>query len=381
MARASVATVTQMIKRYFDRSPIPIRTVFLGAFLLAVLFVFTSFIHRTGMGTHPDRFDWLQVAPIPFLNFFTWALLVPLVYQMLLKWPLNVRPIWHKVLVHILLGMLLGVFQEIVTNAIYLNILAYAGRFQWSSDTLNMTLLHLPGGVLQRMMEYWLLLVILMYMESNRQVNEKRTQLLELQNQLQETRLNALKKQLQPHFLFNALNTASALMDEDVNSARAVLVRLGQFLRTTLEEERLDRVPLLREVDNASDYLGIEAMRFRDRLQVLYSIDHDCYGVMVPNLILQPLVENSVKHGPDAMSDPVRIEIKAMRVDGRVRLSVWDDGKGCDDVDGALSTAGIGLRNVRQRLDLMYGKRYSFMVESPQGRGFRVSMDLPVEHD
>ena len=368
-----------MMKRYFDQGPVPIRTVFLWAFLLAVLFVFTSFIHRTGVGMHPERFDWLSVAPIPFLNFFAWALLFPLVYQLLRRWPLNSKPRIQKVLVHLGAGIGLGILQEAVTNFIYFNILAYAGRFEWSLEAAQNVLLHLPGGILQRMMEYWLLVVILMYIESSRQIAEKRTQLLQLQNQLQAAELNSLKKQLQPHFLFNALNTVSSLMEEDVSAAQDVLSRLGEFLRTTLETERVERVPLLHEVDTASHYLAIEAVRYKDRLQISYKISNDCHDALVPSLILQPLVENSVKHGPDSSSEPMKVELEAMLVGGRVKLIVADDGKGCTDPEAALERGGIGLRNVRQRLALLYGASGNFGVSSEGGLGFKVTIELPYE--
>jgi two-component system LytT family sensor kinase len=364
---------------YFKRTPFPMRTVFFWAFLLAVLFVFTSFIHRTGVGLHPEKFDWISVAPIPFLNFFAWALLVPYVYQVLLRWPLNVKPRVGKVLIHILIALLLGLIQEVITNFLYFDLLAYADRFIWSYDAVRDVLLHLPGGVLQRFMEYWLLLVILMYVESNRQVGEKRSQLLLLQNQLQAAELNSLKKQLQPHFLFNALNTVSSLMEDNVEAAQDVLIRLGQLLRTTLDEDRLNRVPLLHELDTASHYLAIESVRYKDRLKVVYSVTNDCHDAQVPNLILQPLVENSVKHAASTTSDQVSVEIKAQRNGDMVQLTLSDDGKGCADIAAAMEHGGIGLRNVRQRLALIYGDKSRFEVTSPNGKGFVVRIELPYE--
>ncbi len=371
--------LTMVLRRYFERSPIPIRTVFLWAVLLAVLYVITAFIGRTGMGRYPERFDWLGVAPIPFLNFLTWALLVPLVNIILSRWPLVIGRMLPQVLVHLALGLLLGAVQEVFTNVIYISILAYAERFVWTVDNAKEVLISLPGGVLQRTMEYWVLLVLLMYARSNKQVAEKRTQPLELENKLQEAELNSLKKQLQPHFLFNALNTVSSLMEEDVEAAQDVLIRLGQLLRTTLDESRLDQVPLLHELDTASHYLAIEAVRYKDRLQVVYTVSNDCHDAIVPNLILQPLVENSVKHGVSGTSEPVRVEVKAWREADRIRLAVIDDGRGCPDVEKALTHGGIGLRNVQQRVKLIYGENGSFRVMSPGGQGFQVHLELPYE--
>jgi LytS/YehU family sensor histidine kinase len=168
-------------------------------------------------------------------------------------------------------------------------------------------------------------------------------------------------------------------MEENVEAAQDVLVRLAEFLRTTLREERVDRVPLLHELGTASHYLEIEAVRFKDRLRVVYSIANDCHHAMVPNLILQPLVENAVKHGSDTSNEHFCIEIMAERSGDRLRLSVQDDGRGCQDVDAALASGGIGLRNVGQRIALMYGPSGAFQVLSPGSRGFSVVLEMPFE--
>lgn len=355
------------------------RTVFLAAGLLSVLFVFTSFIGRTELGTHIFRFDWWIQAPIPFLNFFTWALVLPLVNRWAKRWPLNARPLWRPILFHFGLGLVLCSFHETFTNIMYILVLHESGRMPWRPEMLNGVLLSLPGGIVQRLMEYWLLLVLLMYTESRRQVRAERTRVLQLQNELQTTQLLSLKKQLQPHFLFNTLNTVSALMDVDNKSARTVLSRLGQLLRTTLDEERHETVPLIHEVDYVGNYLDIETIRFKDRLQVRYDIPSECQNAMVPGMMLQPLVENSIKHGLDATSDEVCITIAARRDHDLIHLEVSDNGKGCPDVSKVLSNGGIGLRNVKERITLLHGPKGKFQVRSEDGHGFQVSITMPYE--
>jgi LytS/YehU family sensor histidine kinase len=212
-------------------------------------------------------------------------------------------------------------------------------------------------------------------------MRERHTQLLKLKNELQVSQLNALKKQLQPHFLFNTLNTVSALMDEDINGARKVLSRLGGLLRVTLDSTQRDKVRLDREIDHVANYLGIESVRFRDRLQVSYDIPADLGSALVPSMVLQPLVENAIKHGPDATYEPVRIAVSARLRDERLELQVSDNGKGCSDVIGAMTNGGIGLRNVRDRLQLLHGENARFQIESPQGRGFNVILSFPLERD
>lgn len=367
------------IRSYFGDSPVPMRTVFLAAGLLSVLFVFTSFIGRTHMGMELHLFDWWMQAPIPFLNFFTWALVLPLVHRWSKRWPLKGRPLWKPILLHFVFGLLLCTVHEIFTNTLYILILNSGGRIVWHPNMLGDVLLSLPGGIVQRFMEYGVLLVLLMYMETHRQVREERTRVLQLQNELQTTQLLALKKQLQPHFLFNTLNTVSALMDEDTKSARTVLSKLGQLLRITLDEERREKVTLIHEVDHVGNYLGIEAIRFKDRLQVRYDIPSECQNALVPSMVLQPLVENSIKHGLDATSADVCITIEAQRNAHDLVLTVSDNGRGCSDVPLALAEGGIGLRNVRERLSLLHGPDGRFHVTSQNGKGFHVMISLPFE--
>lgn len=367
------------IRSYIGSSPIPMRTVFFAAGLLSVLFVFTSFIGRTELGTHLSQFDWWIQAPIPFLNFFTWALVLPLVNRWAKHWPLNIRPLWRPILFHFGLGLLICSFHEVFTNVLYIFILQESGRMSWQPGMLNGALLSLPGGIVQRFMEYWLLLVLLMYVESRRQVRAERTRVLQLQNELQTTQLLSLKKQLQPHFLFNTLNTVSALMDVDNKSARTVLSRLGQLLRTTLDEEQHETVTLIHEVDYVGNYLDIETIRFRDRLQVRYDIPSECQNAMVPGMMLQPLVENSIKHGLDATNDEVCIIIAAKRIKDSLHLEISDNGKGCPDISKVLSNGGIGLRNVKDRITLLHGPRGKFQVRSDHGHGFHVLIMMPYE--
>ena len=367
------------IRRYIGSSPIPMRTILLAAALLSVLYVFTSFIGRTELGTHLSQFDWWIQAPIPFLNFFTWALVLPLVSRWAKRWPLNTRPLWRPILFHFGLGLILCTFHEIFTNFLYVIILHESGRMIWHSEMLGRLLLTLPGGIVQRFMEYWLLLVLLMYTESRRQVRAERTRVLQLQNELQTSQLLSLKKQLQPHFLFNTLNTVSALMEVDNRSARKVLSRLGQLLRTTLDEEQHETVTLIHEVDYVGNYLDIETIRFKDRLKVRYDISSECQNAMVPGMMLQPLVENSIKHGLDATSDEVCITISARRDNDTIQLEVSDNGRGCPDVSKVLSNGGIGLRNVKERITLLHGSKGQFQIRSEDGQGFHISIIMPYE--
>jgi signal transduction histidine kinase len=369
--------------RYFQRSPIPYRIILFAAVVLATLFLVQAYMHHyvyaelKGMGP----FMWLREIPPPYLNFLFWALLTPLVFSALLRWPFSSRPLWKVIVLHAGLGLLIGALHEVVTSALYYTILWSQNDFEFTSEYINWTVQALPPAILSRFMEYWILVVVLVAVDNAREMRERQTQLLRLKNELQVSQLNALKKQLQPHFLFNTLNTVSALMDEDISGARKVLSRLGGLLRVTLNNTQRDKVRLDRELDYIGNYLGIESVRYRDRLKVTYDIPGELSAAVVPSMVLQPLVENAIKHGPDATNDQVGITVTASRRDERVELMVSDNGKGCADVINAMNNGGIGLRNVHDRMRLLYGDDARFELTSPHGRGFNVTLSFPLEFD
>ena len=367
---------------YFSRVPVRYRTVVITALVLATLFLFQAYMHYYVYKDLKEmgEFRWEREAPVPYLNFIFWALLCPLVYSILQRWPFSTRPLGKVLLIHMGLGFAIAAFHEVVTSSIYYGILQSMDEFDIMDPKYRSWAYHaLAPAIFTRTMEYWLLMGVLGAMDNARMRREEHEQLLKLRNELQVTQLNALKKQLQPHFLFNTLNTVSALMDEHAGDARKVLSRLGQLLRMTLDKTQRDKVGLEHELDHIRNYLDIESIRFRDRLTVDYDVPVNLMNAQVPSMVLQPLVENSIKHGPDATNDRVAISVRAERHDGQLRLIVQDNGKGCRDVHKAMTEGGIGLRNVSERLRLLYGGASTMTVDSPGGQGFTVRIDLPLE--
>ncbi|MBK8226071.1 MAG: histidine kinase [Flavobacteriales bacterium] len=367
---------------YFRRVPIRYRTVIITAAVLATLFLFQAYMHHFVYKDLKDmgEFRWWREAPVPYLNFFFWALLCPLVYIIFQRWPFTTRPLGPVIAVHIGFGFLIAAFHEVVTSSIYYSILQSLGEFDFSDPKYRDWAYHaLLPAIFTRTMEYWVLMGVLVALDSARLRRVEHEQLLRVKNELQATQLSALKKQLQPHFLFNTLNTVSALMDEHIGDARKVLSRLGQLLRITLDQSRADKVALEQEIDYVRNYLDIESIRFRDRLLVRYDVPPDLMKAQVPGLVLQPLVENAIKHGTDSSHERVEITVRAQRVDGRLALMVADNGKGCRDVHKAMSNGGIGLRNVRERMRLLYGDAGNLMISSPEGIGFTATVNLPLD--
>ncbi|HTL67640.1 MAG TPA: sensor histidine kinase [Lacunisphaera sp.] len=206
-----------------------------------------------------------------------------------------------------------------------------------------------------------------------REARERRLEAAELGALLQQAQLQALRSQLNPHFLFNTLHSIAELIHENPRLAEQMLLQLGELLRKSLKTQSLE-VPLGEEIDFIRSYLAIEQMRLGPRLELVWSVDPAVLAARVPSLILQPLVENAVRHGTAATAGPSRLAISAARADGELRLEVRDNGPGLD-ADAGNNGAGIGLANTRARLERLYGDRASFRLTNDDG--LVVSMSLP----
>jgi len=204
-----------------------------------------------------------------------------------------------------------------------------------------------------------------------RRGQERERQALQLTAHLTQARLDALTMQIQPHFLFNALNSIAALVHKDADAADEMIGALSEFLRCTLHGSARHEVPLVEELEYVRRYLAVEQVRFGDRLQCETDLSPETSGALVPMLILQPLVENAVRHGLRAATGPARIAIAVRREGGELRISVSDNGAGL----GESSAEGIGLTNTRARLRELHGD--AGRVEIRTGNGCTVEVVLP----
>ncbi len=199
---------------------------------------------------------------------------------------------------------------------------------------------------------------------------------------LLEARLDALQRQINPHFLFNTLNSIASLVRVKPELAREMTVKLANILRALLKDHDT-YVPLSHELSFTDDYLDIEVVRFgADKLRVEKEIDPQTLSVMVPSILLQPLIENSIKHGLEPRIHGGTVTLRSRLEGDRVRIEVADDGVGIGNrPQGALKRegAGIGMKNVRERLEVLYGNQAEFNVVSSPGRGTLVSIELPAE--
>jgi hypothetical protein len=199
----------------------------------------------------------------------------------------------------------------------------------------------------------------------------------QLEGRLAEARLQVLRMQLHPHFLFNTLNAVSALMHKDVRLADRMICRLGELLRATLEEPGDQEVTLRRELEFLRPYLEIEQTRLGSRLAVRVDVDDELLDARLPYLLLQPLVENAIRHGLAPRSAPGRLEVRAGRWGDRLVLEVADNGLGIRVPPDGPFREGIGLSNTRARLQALYGDEQSLCLRPAPGGGLVVTVTLP----
>jgi LytS/YehU family sensor histidine kinase len=224
---------------------------------------------------------------------------------------------------------------------------------------------------------YWALVGLAHAMMFRAEARERTLRTAQLEAQLAQAQLQALQRQLQPHFLFNTLQTISALVHRDVNEADRMIERLGDLLRMTLRAGDLTEVPLSVELEHVRHYAAIEEANMGARLKIDIDAAPDVLSTPVPSLLLQPLVENAVRHGVAPRANGGRVAIKAWGENETLYLRVEDNGVGLR----GQSRTGIGLQNTRQRLEQAYGGRQHFSIESGADGGVVASIRLPRRSD
>jgi two-component system LytT family sensor kinase len=198
------------------------------------------------------------------------------------------------------------------------------------------------------------------------------------QQLLLKARMDALSRQINPHFLFNTLNTVSALIRFDPDNARGVVLKLSNILRRLLRKHETF-VPLREELEFIDDYLDIEVARFgRDNLDIIKHIDEETLEAFVPSMLLQPIVENCLKHGLAPKLDGGKIQLRTTNRDGRLHIEIEDNGVGISEEKMPhVYVEGIGLSNVRERLRVLYGADFHLQIESRTGLGTLIKIDIP----
>jgi Histidine kinase len=231
-------------------------------------------------------------------------------------------------------------------------------------------------------LSYWFGLLLVLGARTYLDLRDHKLRVAQLEGETVRARLQALRMQLHPHFLFNTLHSVSGLIDSRPTVARQIIVRLGDLLRRSLRDGGSDLLPLAREIDFVRNYLEIQQLRFPDRLRFTIHIEPAVNEAMVPGLVLQPLAENAVVHGASEEDERVQVTIEARQVIDSMRLERWLElsvhNTGNAHAEGAGSGAHIGIGNTRERLRALYGERCSVELSEPPQGGFLARLRIPL---
>jgi sensor histidine kinase YesM len=336
--------------------------------VLAVSYAASSVVSARAEG-HPG--GWFRPLVWTFLDFYLWMLLTPLV-----AWlgRTGARGSWARFFaIHVPAGLVLATIQVSLTLSLYWSICGPSESMKDMTFAAFVRMQFVYNTHLS-FITYGVLLVLLRAIHSQQRLRDERLRNSHLETQLVQSQLQTLRVQLQPHFLFNTLNAISALALADPMQARLMISRLSDFLRLTLEERHSQQVPLSREIEFLECYLGIQQVRFQDRLITHMDVAGNTVHALVPNMILQPLVENALRHGLLDKPERGTLHILTRRDGDDLHVQVDDDGLGLPP-EGP--TDGIGLGNTRTRLDMLFGGSATLELSRRPDGGTRVEMRFP----
>lgn len=344
--------------------------------LLGLLYFSQGLTHR--LVAH-DATPWWHLLVAWLLGAYAWALLTPGVLWLGREYPIQRRNWVPRAAVHLLAGAGFSAFELTLESVLYSRLHLFPTMRTVREALPQLLAVGFQGGLFN----YFLVLGIQRgvlyyhrYQDRSREALQLELRTSELQSQLVSARLHALKMQLQPHFLFNTLNAIAVLVRQQKSQgAERMLGYLGDLLRRVLDDADAREVPLRRELEYLQIYLAIEQVRFADRLRVEVAVDAASQEASVPQLILQPIVENAIRHGIERSSSAGRILISAAKVGGAVQLRVEDDGPGLSGDSSA--GRGIGLANTRARLRQLYGHDAKLDVENGDRGGVAVTIRIP----
>ncbi len=348
------------------------RTVFISLFVI----VYTSVTYFTDTQSLALRGADVQYKKI-LLFHSLWLLWIPLSFVAIWlarRFPLSTTRTWKRVRLHLLLSVLFAFFHALVFIGL-INLLGhifYPANFDFSKYIHSTWIFNFHSQVII----YLLIVAIDQGTEYIMRYREEVTKNLSLENQVATSQNQLLKMQLQPHFLFNTHHSIISLISlNKTGEAAEMLTRLSDLLRKTLDMPNKEFVSLQEEIELVKLYLGIQEIRFGDRLNIKYNIPVETLTKKVPIFIIQPLVENAIRHGIEPVSDSGSISISSFLKHQALLIKIEDDGVGYNSMN---NSTGIGIANIRERLKNHFGTNFSFLVGRRDPRGTIIEIEIPV---
>jgi hypothetical protein len=331
-------------------------------------------IMRFGEGR---KHAWLPLFVIQLATWLPWALATPWIISLARRYPIIRGTTLRTVAVHLAAFITLSVVAEAWSATLQVLFNPWGNRQPptfW--DTWSITLLY---QILIFVIAYVLILTITYLIDSRENMARQMTETARLNEELSKAQLAALRRQMEPHFMFNTLNSIAALVRDRRNDAAvSMIVGLSEFLRRATESSHRSQVTLGEEVEYLQRYVDIQQVRFGERLHVSVDIPTDLLDVQVPDLLLQPLVENAIKHGISQRTAGGQVRVAGERKNGSLYLSVYNDGPSCPR-DWETTSGGVGLANLRTRLRILHGDAADLSMTPAGLQGVQVIVTLPVK--
>lgn len=302
-----------------------------------------------------------------YIEYALWAVLTAPIWGLSSRYSIEGRRRLGRVLLFLLLGLVIAILMDALLLQIREALMTPLGRFRRRPPPAFLGL-----GFVDDLMVYFAVLGAGVARDYFLRYQSRLEETVRLQAQLAQARLDALRTQLNPHFLFNTLNAVSALVERDPRGVRRMIARLSDLLRYTLMESTEQEVPLHRELDVLGEYIELMQIRFQGKLNVDMLVEEAARDALVPNLILQPIVENAMKHGVSQLMGAGQITLRASRFGESLVVTVTDNGPGPGGGD-----EGVGLRNTNARLREMYGASYRVVLRQAEPVGTQATIVLP----
>ena len=324
-------------------------------------------------------YSWPSALQAEMSYAYLWALLTPLIGKICGRWRFEGKRWPATLAVHLGASLVFACAAKLAWDAMVVALLDFPVGYYKKGFSFERLAISLNGALDLGLTAYFLVAAAWYLADYYSRYQQKQREAIALERELAQAELRALKMQLNPHFLFNTLHAISALVVASPQDAEQMIARLSGMLRASLDTSGQQEVPLEQEIRFLHLYLDIEQMRFRDRLQVRIAIDAEAAGALVPNLLLQPLVENAIRHGIERITGQGCIAITARRDGASLVLSVADNGVGLDDGESAPDGFGVGLRSTRGRLQRLYGARQSLVLRRRTEGGVEAVVILPYQ--
>ncbi len=341
--------------------------------LLGFFFVIPQYIYSA---SNDQPFNWYGNLTYRVSNYMLWAFFTPIVYRIVNGLTLSKKHLAKNIRILLFSGIGISLVHRALSIFVTFVIRDLDGELDRGIlEALQSARFAILGGSFDSLFVYGLIVSVIVSIIYYRRHRESELLKSQLETKLAEARVELLKSQLQPHFLFNTLNAVTTLMHRDVNLAEKVLARLSDLLRISLDGLGKKSVTLKDELEFLEKYLEIQKIRYEGKIDVEFNVDKTLLDTMLPAFILQPIVENAVKYGVEAETQKQSIQIAAQQHNQHIHLAVKDTGPGIKKN----FKQGIGLSNTRDRLKYFFGDNFEFLIKNNNDKGLTVTLKIPKE--